>query len=33
MELCQDPALGTCPAMHYGSTSVEPASLLFSALI
>jgi len=33
MELCQDPALGICPAMQCGITSIEPSSLLFSALL
>jgi len=33
MELCQDPALGTCPAMQCGITSVERSSLLSSALL
>jgi hypothetical protein len=33
MELYQDPALGTCPAMQCGITSVEPSSLFFCALL
>jgi len=34
MELCQDAALRTCPAVHCGITSAaELSSLLFSALL